>query len=95
MSYNEGLPISILEAMSMGLPVISTNRSGIPETVDVGYNGILINPDSEELFGIFNKMEIYNWNEMGKNSRTKYEHQFTFERMKEEYCNMIHKVVGK
>lgn len=95
MSYNEGLPISILEAMSMGLPVISTNRSGIPETVDVGYNGILINPDSKELLEIFNKMDTYKWGEMGINSRKKYEKQFTFERMKVEYSDMIHKVVGK
>lgn len=30
-SYNEGLPISILEAMSYSLPIISTNVGGIPE----------------------------------------------------------------
>lgn len=95
MSYNEGLPISILEAMSAGLPVISTNRSGIPETVDIGYNGILINPDSNELLQVFNNMDSYKWSEMGKNSRTKYEQQFTFKRMREEYCDMIHRVVGR
>jgi glycosyltransferase involved in cell wall biosynthesis len=43
-SYNEGLPISILEAMSYGKAIISTNVGGIPEIVINGKNGILIEP---------------------------------------------------
>lgn len=43
-SYNEGLPISILEAMSFGLPIISTNVGGIPEVVVPNKNGLLIEP---------------------------------------------------
>lgn len=46
-SYNEGLPISILEAMSYELPIISTNVGGIPEIVDSN-NGILIEPGNKE-----------------------------------------------
>lgn len=41
-SYIEGLPISILEAMSYHLPIISTNVGGIPEIVKDGINGFLI-----------------------------------------------------
>lgn len=43
-SYNEGLPISILEAMSYGKPVISTIVGGIPEVVKNDRNGFLIKP---------------------------------------------------
>ena len=43
-SYNEGLPISILEAMSYNLPIISTKVGGIPEVLKNEYNGYLINP---------------------------------------------------
>ena len=43
-SHNEGLPISILEAMSFGLPIISTNVGGIPEVVVPDENGLLIEP---------------------------------------------------
>lgn len=45
-SFNEGLPISILEAMSYGCPIISTPVGGIPEVVDD--NGILVTPGNQE-----------------------------------------------
>lgn len=43
-SYFEGLPISVLEAMSYGIPVISTPVGGIPEAVEDGKSGFLIQP---------------------------------------------------
>jgi glycosyltransferase involved in cell wall biosynthesis len=43
-SYTEGLPISILESMSYGKAIISTNVGGIPEIVKNNENGLLINP---------------------------------------------------
>lgn len=43
-SYNEGLPISILEAMSYGKPVISTPVGGIPEVVETDVNGVIVEP---------------------------------------------------
>jgi len=43
-SYNEGLPMAILEAMSYGLPVITTPVGGIAEAVEEGENGFLIQP---------------------------------------------------
>ena len=43
-SYNEGLPVSLLEAMAYGVPVISTRVGGIPELVRDGIDGFLIEP---------------------------------------------------
>lgn len=55
-SYNEGLPISILEAMSYGMPIISTPVGGIPEVVD-NKNGILVTPGNDE--EIFSAIKYY------------------------------------
>lgn len=43
-SYNEGLPGSVLEGMSAGLPVVSTPVGGISEAVIDGETGFLVNP---------------------------------------------------
>ncbi|MFV2057171.1 MAG: glycosyltransferase family 4 protein [Thiohalomonadales bacterium] len=43
-SYDEGLPLAMLEAMSFGLPVICTTVGAIPEVIDQDINGLLYNP---------------------------------------------------
>jgi len=43
-SYHEGLPMGILEAMAAGLPIVSTRVGGIPEAVENGVEGYIIDP---------------------------------------------------
>jgi colanic acid/amylovoran biosynthesis glycosyltransferase len=44
----DGIPVALMEAMAMKLPVISTTVSGIPELVDEGASGILVPPKDEK-----------------------------------------------
>lgn len=55
-SFNEGLPISILEAMSYRMPIVSTPVGGIPEVVDKS-NGVLVTPGNDE--EIYSAMKYY------------------------------------
>lgn len=43
-SRKEGLPNTLIEAQWMGLPVITTNCGGAPETIDPGRTGIVVAP---------------------------------------------------
>ena len=66
-SYNEGLPISILEAMKHSLPIISTNIAGIPEQVEHGVNGYLFSPgDINHLKEIINSFILLDNNDLDK-----------------------------
>ena len=44
-SYSEGLPVSLMEAMSCGIPALAVAVGGIPEIIDDGVNGFLIPRD--------------------------------------------------
>lgn len=63
MSTSEGIPFSFMEAMSYGIPVISTNVGGIPEIVKDGISGFLMdeNVKTEKAAGILRT--IYNMEE--------------------------------
>jgi glycosyltransferase involved in cell wall biosynthesis len=49
-SFVEGLPVSLMEAMAIGVPVIATNIAGTSELVEDGRTGLLVRPsDSQAL----------------------------------------------
>lgn len=93
MSNNEGLPISILEAMRVGLPVISTRIAGIPEEVDER-NGVLVYPDIDQLTELFNRLLDYDWVTMGIQSRKRFENEFTFEVMRKKYADLFDAMIN-
>jgi len=43
-SFAEGIPVALMEAMSLGLPCVSTSVAGIPELIRAGVDGLLVPP---------------------------------------------------
>lgn len=94
-SQLEGLPLALLESLRSGLAIISTNVSGIPEVVENGENGVLINYDINELQDVFNNLDKYDWDSMGKVSRKMFVDYYNFSRMRQDYLKMLNKALDQ
>ena len=92
----EGIPVVLMEAQAMGLPVISTYHTGIPEVVVDGKSGFLI-PEkdvdalAERLKYLIKHPEL--WPEMGRYGRKFVEEKYDIKRLNQKlvgiYQNLI------
>jgi len=78
----ECFPLVILEAMSFGLPVITTSEGAIPEIIKNEKNGFLINPKNplelvEKTELLYNNKQLLF--QIGKNNRRIFEEKYSFE----------------
>lgn len=91
-SVFEGLPVTVIEALSQGLPVLSTRVGGMPELILHGRNGLLV--DNPEVKAYYKQLiNMLSWSEeqkaaIQKNNRQKYEQQFDIEITGRNYYNM-------
>ena len=95
-SSSEGLPISILEAFSAGLPVLSTPAGGVPDIVEPFVNGLLTPDFSEEkyyeMIKLFLKMPASQIEKIKENNLKDFKQKFSIEITKENYLNNYKKV---
>jgi glycosyltransferase involved in cell wall biosynthesis len=83
-SYDEGLPVAILEAMSEGLPVVATMVGGIPELVEHERTGFLVSPgDVNALWTALRRLVIdcQLRGQMGDQGRRRAETRFSVRQM--------------
>lgn len=94
--HPEGHPWAIVEAMAAGLPVISTDRGAITESVHDGENGFIVN--AEDHAQLAEKLTYFCDHpdallEMGAKSRELYESHFTGIKMADRYRKIFNHVV--
>ena len=90
-SFQEGCPLAILEAMSAGKPVIASKVGGIPELIVDGKTGILVNSDSlsiaDAILNIYtNKSKM---KEIGNNARREVEANFNWDIVAKNFKKLI------
>lgn len=101
-SYTEALPVSILEAMQFGLPVVASNVGGVSAEVEDGVNGFLLGglkpvmlntfrPDAKEiadrLEALLNDAAMRN--RMGQSGRRKFEREFTLDVFEKRFTDIL------
>jgi glycosyltransferase involved in cell wall biosynthesis len=87
-SKTEGLPYSIIEAMSLKKPVIATTVGGIPEQIIDGETGLLIPPQNATALAkainfLVNQPDLRL--QMGQKAYQRFQTYFTFEHMLREH----------
>jgi glycosyltransferase involved in cell wall biosynthesis len=97
-STYEGMPLAILEAMSLGLPVVASAVSGNPEAVEDGVSGLLVPPESahqlaEALVTLLADAALRR--RMGEAARRRVEERFAIERVAERYLALLDRLAER
>ena len=92
----EGIPVSLMESMAKGLPVLSTLHSGIPELIEDGVSGYLL--PEREIEELASKIEYLIANpdlrlKMGQNGRVKVLKDYNIDLLNERLVKILQHLV--
>ncbi len=93
-SYNEGMPMSVLEGMAYKNVTLSTYVGGIPKVIENLENGIIINPGDKESMYKYLKDLLLDENlrkKLSDNARKTMEEKFNIENVIENLLNLYNK----
>lgn len=94
MSATEGMPMSILEAMSVGTPVVATRVGGIPEVIEDGVSGRLVERNSQGLATVLR--ELYDdpsaLASLGREAYRRFCSSFDICTVVQEYDSVYHRI---
>jgi glycosyltransferase involved in cell wall biosynthesis len=97
-SYSEGLPTSVMEAASIGLPIIATDVGGTREIITTDETGIMVKARdvgqlAEELYRLLANAELRG--KLGKSARILAERKFNWDKITGEYIKLYTSLVEK
>ncbi|EFM1880587.1 colanic acid biosynthesis glycosyltransferase WcaL [Escherichia coli] len=89
----EGIPVALMEAMAVGIPVISTLHSGIPELVEADKSGWLV-PENDaralaQRLAAFSQLDTDELAPVVKRAREKVEHDFNQQVINRELASLL------
>lgn len=95
---SEGTPLSVLESMAAGLPIVSTKHAGIPDVVEDGKSGFLVEEGdiagmAESLIILLDSQELRV--EMGEAARERCRRNFSLERHIQVLDDLIYKAISE
>ena len=93
----EDFPNVVLEAMSLGKPVIGTRLAGIPEQIEDGINGFVVNPgDAKDLSQTILTLvqDEGKRTGMGTRSLERFNRLFSYEKVIDKYINLYKDIVN-
>jgi len=94
-SFYEGMPLTVLEAMACGLPVVAFRVGGLPDCVFDDINGYLVEPGNiKELIEKI-KLAYENRERLGKNGRLLVEKIFNWKYVVDRYIELYEKVAKR
>lgn len=96
-SVHEGIPMSVLEAMSHGLPVVVPKVGGFPEIVEDGISGYLIDDRNLSLFSgrcVELLSDLEKQEQMAKAARQRVIDHFSREAMSTKYYQLYQKLLA-
>jgi glycosyltransferase involved in cell wall biosynthesis len=97
-SATEGLPMVLLEAMSLGRAVVATAVDGVTDAVIPDETGLLVPPGDSDAFAsalLRLKSNPRLHDELGRRGRARYRERFTAARMTQEYAAVFDRVLAR
>jgi glycosyltransferase involved in cell wall biosynthesis len=97
-SLTEALPVSMLEAMACGLPIVATTVGGIPEVIEDGKSGLLVPPGEVQPLADALKKIVTRSAEvkaMGEHARQTILDKYALDTVSATYANLYREILAK
>ena len=92
-SFREGLPVSLIQCMSLGLPVIGRDIRGVNDLIKNNVNGLIFKKDKDILKCISIMLDPYKFNFFSKNAIKKINNTYSKNYISKKIRNYIDEII--